>query len=110
MPCVLDACAKNPLCEQRDELLPALPRAWPQGQVTGLKVRGGMELDLTWSGGRPVSAMLKPAVDGSYSLRYPAGSRIVSVRSGDRTMAVPSDESARLNLQAGQVYQVTFGR
>ena len=32
-------------------LLPALPKAWPEGSIQGICVRGGAELDLTWKAG-----------------------------------------------------------
>jgi len=40
-------------------LLPAVPSAWPGGQVKGLKTRGGYELDMTWAGGRPTELVIR---------------------------------------------------
>lgn len=41
------------------ELLPALPSAWTQGQVRGLRARGGLTVDISWSGGLLSSARLQ---------------------------------------------------
>jgi len=40
------------------ELLPALPDAWSSGEVTGLKARGGFEIDMRWENGRVQEAKI----------------------------------------------------
>ncbi|WP_382308186.1 glycoside hydrolase N-terminal domain-containing protein [Herbiconiux sp. UC225_62] len=44
-------------------LLPALPAAWPDGEVTGLRARGGLAVDLRWSGGILTAARLHNLTD-----------------------------------------------
>ena len=53
------------------ELLPALPKEWPNGQITGLRARGGYEVGLVWRDGKLVSATVKNVSgDGRCQVRY----------------------------------------
>ncbi len=40
--------------EGEDKLLPALPKAWPNGKVTGLRSRSGKVYDIEWKDGKLV--------------------------------------------------------
>ena len=51
-------------------LLPALPRAWSRGSISGLRARGGFEVDVAWSDGRLDQAEVRASKDGDCALRY----------------------------------------
>jgi alpha-L-fucosidase 2 len=44
--------------------LPALPDAWPAGQITGLCARGGFVIDLKWSNGKLATAQILSRLGG----------------------------------------------
>jgi alpha-L-fucosidase 2 len=61
------------------ELLPALPKAWATGSVTGLRARGGFEVDLAWRDGRLTNATLRGPTGAIARLRYGNSTRDVTV-------------------------------
>ncbi|WP_205509534.1 glycoside hydrolase family 95 protein [Longitalea arenae] len=50
-------------------LLPALPAAWKEGAVRGLKARGGFTIDIQWAGGKLMKATVTAANDGICRIR-----------------------------------------
>ena len=59
------------------QLLPALPRAWPEGAVTGLCARGGFEVGLKWQAGKLLSATVHSITGTACQVRY--GERAVAL-------------------------------
>lgn len=58
-------------------LLPALPDAWPQGVVSGLRALGGFEItDLEWQNGKIVKLKIKSLLGGNCRIRTPNAVKI----------------------------------
>jgi len=75
----------------RIHLLPALPKAWPTGKVTGLCARGGFEVDLSWDNGRLTQA-------------------VIHSKSGLPCKVLYGDTSWEFSTKAGKSYPLTFNR
>jgi alpha-L-fucosidase 2 len=52
------------------QVLPALPKAWPTGSVTGLRARGGFEVDVAWDKGVLTRTVVRSKLGNSCGLRY----------------------------------------
>ncbi|MBN2507158.1 MAG: glycoside hydrolase family 95 protein [Verrucomicrobia bacterium] len=63
-------------------LLPALPRAWPQGSAHGLRARGAVTVDLAWAGGRLSEARLTSSLGGACALRHGDQTAVLTLRPG----------------------------
>jgi alpha-L-fucosidase 2 len=93
------------------DLLPALPSAWPAGQVKGLRARGSVEVDLSWENGKASAATIRPDFSGEYRFRAPSRQTIRSITGGsDREVALQThpDGSVVATLQADSRYALKF--
>ncbi|MBX7121165.1 MAG: glycoside hydrolase family 95 protein [Opitutaceae bacterium] len=71
-------------------LLPALPAAWPEGEVRGLRARGGFEVSMTWRKGQLSSATIRGVGGKSTTVRYGDSSKQLTLRRGEtRSLKVP---------------------
>ncbi|MCF7675872.1 MAG: hypothetical protein K9N23_04980 [Akkermansiaceae bacterium] len=67
-------------------LLPALPKAWPTGSVTGLRARSGLTVAIQWQEGKLIKATLTPATDGPITVRLGDQTTTLTGLAGERVV------------------------
>lgn len=79
---------------QEIKLLPALPDAWPEGHVRGLRARGDFTVDIEWKDGRLTKAILvagKNAKPGPLSVVHTGKIATVTLEPGARAELTADD-------------------
>jgi len=69
------------------ELLPALPKAWANGSVKGLRARGGFEIDIEWKDSKLAGATI-----------HSTGGRRAIVRDGQRTRKITMSPGGSIQI------------
>ena len=88
-------------------LLPALPDAWKEGEVKGLRARGGFIVDMTWEGGNLKQAVVKSTIGGTLRLRsyVPLQGKELRPATGDCPNALLRPTQVKQPLKSAELQQ-----
>lgn len=94
------------------DILPALPKAWPEGEVRGLKARGDVVVAMRWKDGVPKSITLVPGKTGELRLRSAAfaGKVLAKNMSSGRSVVLSGNGVIRSFYAVAKArYEIRFG-
>lgn len=71
-------------------LLPCLPKAWPNGKISGLKARGNYEIDMEWADGELKKATIKSLTGSTPKVRIGNDTNHVNLNGDPRIRLIKS--------------------
>ncbi|WP_419874543.1 glycosyl hydrolase family 95 catalytic domain-containing protein [Candidatus Pristimantibacillus sp. PTI5] len=96
-------------------LLPGLPDAWPEGEVSGLRARGGFEIGMAWKDGELSEATIVSLKGGPCRIRTKGDFTVMSegrpveaeVESAKANGAAQTDRIFVFPTEAGKTYRLS---
>lgn len=86
------------------QLLPALPKAWSEGSIKGLRARGGFEVDMKWSRQQLNSAVIKSSSGGQCTIHTKLPVKVLNL---DTVSQKSNDEfQITFKTEKGKSYQL----
>lgn len=89
------------------ELLPALPPAWIKGFLSGVRVRGGFELDVAWDGMQVSALEIVSRADNTFILKI-AIPVTVHDKNGKKTELDPEEGLVSFDMRSGERYKLSI--
>jgi len=90
------------------DILPALPKAWRDGRMYGIRARGGFTLDIAWNDGKATDVRIQSQLGGTAKVRCPGVQS--EVISGGKTIQAEriSDEVISFETRKGRTYMLVL--
>ncbi len=87
-------------------LLPALPKAWPEGSISGLRGRGGFEVDLKWTNSRLTEGKILSVNGTTCKLLVKQPVKIFN-KGKEVRVKKNADDTIEFSTAKGEVYKIT---
>jgi alpha-L-fucosidase 2 len=87
-------------------LLPALPQAWPNGHIKGLKARGGFVVDMEWKDGKAIDAKIQSLAGKRCRINSSVPLTVTSKGKEIKT-STPQESAVEFATKPGESYTLT---